>query len=1521
MCFKRFTTAAWFKTHWDTSTCGRPRTAAGIPGASHVDAPGPTLSVSKPGLLAFLARSAWTARSGVKNATFVEHLRFQIDTMTAELDYTITRSGRSSAGVNPTSYGLGKMTLQTAGSGVEISIIFATLDVILTPVIEGNVLKDELSYKYRTKQSGGPAARTRDWKRGGDFTPDVLPLLDVELAVHASEQHLQASSDDSSPGGDRVARRYSRKLSDQAGSSSAMDAMPHLQPPTDDDSDGGGGGGPAAAAGPDGDGPAEPDDEHHACMPEELAPSHDELADDPAVPPSHEELADVASTAYKNGRRASIFSTRATAKILGLQYQALASFRDAAVGYTSPVLESSGVARAMRALVERPRMESCVAALGRSDKGATFSIEDLTSAVEELARQGRAPGPKIELESTATYEFIGRDLGVVLLLMNRLGACAKHPDGSVKHSELYKRSQRGCSDVIRMYADDKSFSAASGRGVSALRVAVGSASMSPEQMNRTESLYDCGVVTVDETYRRQLKILSSKKHNVYGQWLTKQKERAMIVSMYVTLQCLKHCSARMDSIVSRLNHDLRLAASDLATWAILGDRPERPWSLQHAAELAKDSDDSDDDPSAGLQQTIGGMTEYASEAFSCPSPELSKSVLRPRACDMPSDGCASHQEVAATHEMHPRLHLDHEPFPVFCVDSITWSPTPIIMNDRDLRDRMSRCRGCAICGGPHKSRLGSRGNRRPWSLLDTPLGRACMLFGESFSLDDLHDSTKVFKRMIFHSLKALGARRMKDLALRFLRSMPSCMGLGLDSIIFNAYKSRGKIVFPSRLADVMHLGSHLPLFTAVLLHELAACFQISFLCFWQIGHCTGASASRFEACAKLMRQAFVALGATLLAFPELWWGFGVEPEDEAKRDGTAAENGIGPLIPMDLEGLLEDVAPDATGSDGEVDSSDGEVAGTADNALASSSSDESSSADEESSDVEEEEVEVVVPLSGRKRPRGRVVQAPAASVHGRKVAPVAPAELEFDIVEGSKHAAHCRKLAVQGAYLYPSLHALMYEYDSFARQGVPCALSTATGEHGFMPIVMLMSVAGGNKRARVSSAFRKASLRALLRVLPCYVRGKDGNPVSVLIPPPVVRCKLDVVGAVDARRIRAYRGKGLQARDHPMQALLSITQPDFISPLAAAADHHQEKKTILRSLHWRSGLGGRLRLGWLIANPATSTACMGDMPPGHAVMIVGMYKAARSNAIVVEAIPYKEIVLAIETLVICDKLEAAALFQVHCLLACGARVFAPERDSDAPERGSPVIVFGDEDFKKLRACSPGPIVGPASPMLLRFASPVVAPGAPLTTMQVDVETGAFFNSAGLPIAPTARTLRPDATRKLAVVPMVDTRARRCLLVQLPACRSEYRDLAATPLPPRAYYKLRELDIRTWACTVPLREDRNSFETILLDTPFDENRVWELALVPSQSWQPVGWLAWRAGDDQNDVESMHVMHASRRQGIGSKLLELALEHRGQGLYVPRNSSLRKLVAQAGKFVCTAPKEWPNFWFIEAAVRSE
>lgn len=1156
------------------------------------------------------------------------------------------------------------------------------------------------------------------------------------------------------------------------------------------------------------------------------------------------------------GESAGIQSVMATAGFIGIDPMSLRRFVDQCVAFAMPAWSSTRIARAVWALLERPRAEPCISALARSAKGTCITLEDLSAAVHELRKKCLdRGGPRIAIVKEAEFEFVGAHIGLVLSLLSSMGASHAHPEGSVRHSELYSRSLRGHDDVVVLYADDKPFGDSSGRAVDALRIAASCAGIPPSLTTYLETLPDVAFVTVNEKYKQHLRMSDPKEYSV---WLSACKIRAIALSQHVVLQCLRSFNERMS--VFWPTRSLMVAESDAMLWKSNGEVPTRPFEQRAAYSdpLRSPQGASTEASSPPRCTTLSDESwsdcgsESGGEDPSC-LPEALEGLTRLPAAHLHPDGPSGDADVIhgdpsvpvadGFRPLAPRLAQFPRLLP------ISWSPTPIIIVDRCLRNRLTSEYGCQLCGHPVRVPADSRGPRPSWRRLESPLGALMLLYYESFPPDSLHDAPKAFKRIIYHCLRIAGTMRLKNWVLAVVSACPSCMGLGLDSIIRKAYKADGKIVFPSRLIDVCHLGSHLPVLMRHLLSAEASNFMVAYLAVWQVGNCPNASASRYSICHTLLRRAYQALVARPDSFPELWYGFSVLTADDV-ADDDLEEGDLRPLLPLgdiyvpprlpDGSVRVEDPSDESEGPSTSDESDSSESRGSS---SACSGADNASSGSEASQ-------------SPPKRRRGLCV---AADGHVHRQGPVsAGAAASAPLVSLQDFAARLR--TDRGfVHIYPSLHSILVHVDSFVKFGVPCALSAATGEHGFMPMVMLMSHVGGWKRSRVQCAFRRAALKALFRILPARVIGGGNVPLWALCPPPVIspvhrRAK----GTPD--RVRGYRGKGLKAREDPARSLVALCGVSIegcsrgagASAVSGGADGAAALSSpgegTLQSVYWRAGRGGRMRAGWAITCDDGADAAQF----GAAMMVCRLSRASRSSAghVCLTVMPCRRIRAAIELLMASNRLEGDALFQVHCLLSCGARVLLLEDRT-------PASIQGDE-FHALRM-APLPVAGPCSPMFL--------PWRPLDGhcphFYVDRPTGDVFDEMRRPVGmPDAGSPAP-AAHTMAKIPAFSILARRCLLIQFPACKKAFRGLVDQPVPSLVFERFAESEINIWRLTHGATNDPD----FTAGVDGDDDRTWCLVFSPALGHLPIAWAAWH----HDGLWALFVAPAERRKGIGSLLL--------------------------------------------------
>jgi len=94
-----------------------------------------------------------------------------------------------------------------------------------------------------------------------------------------------------------------------------------------------------------------------------------------------------------------------------------------------------------------------------------MSLEALGKAARELKKHVYTSGPRLDIVEGAAFEFVGLGIGELLMVLAAVGQLSPHPSGSVKFSEVYRRSLHGYDDVFSLYADDKPFGSSSGASV------------------------------------------------------------------------------------------------------------------------------------------------------------------------------------------------------------------------------------------------------------------------------------------------------------------------------------------------------------------------------------------------------------------------------------------------------------------------------------------------------------------------------------------------------------------------------------------------------------------------------------------------------------------------------------------------------------------------------------------------------------------------------------------------------------------------------------------------------------------------------------------------------------------------------------------------------------------------------------------------------------------------------------------------------------------------------------------------
>jgi GNAT superfamily N-acetyltransferase len=319
----------------------------------------------------------------------------------------------------------------------------------------------------------------------------------------------------------------------------------------------------------------------------------------------------------------------------------------------------------------------------------------------------------------------------------------------------------------------------------------------------------------------------------------------------------------------------------------------------------------------------------------------------------------------------------------------------------------------------------------------------------------------------------------------------------------------------------------------------------------------------------------------------------------------------------------------------------------------------------------------------------------------------------------------------------------------------------------------------------------------------------------------------------------------------------------------------------IRSIHWRPGRGGRLRLGWVLsAGRPSMLDTYGRQPDFNAYMVESMLKKKGSayGDFEMRCVKLHRVQMAIELFLGSAAHEAAALFQVHCLLVGGARVFVPHADFETAD-------LSPNDLALLRAQRKNCLFGPSTPLMIKWC-PAKAGGADEDRVQtVDTASGGIFDRAGRPVGPTdAEAVLPPLRTNRASIAAINFLSRRCLLLQLPACKQDFRDIVETELPSMHICVAREHWISAWCSVVPAGHD-------LVQLKAAPNRIWVLAFRMDLAWSPVGWLSIL---DQK-ADRYFVQEKHRSHGIGKALLLRAVRHCPTSILGPFNAKFRKMAS--------------------------
>ena len=938
---------------------------------------------------------------------------------------------------------------------------------------------------------------------------------------------------------------------------------------------------------------------------------------------------------------------RKLAGYLDVEPGALDKFLSACVAQRSPSFPSAAAAAGAQALLEKPRSESLVAAIGYNPRGRPISFEDVYKGLPVIHHITQEL-PKLPICEGCTFVYSGQDLGFTMRFLAAVGDLQTHPPGSLRYSEAYRYLIGTARHLASIYCDDKPHGSSSGPTQEVCRYTTTVAGLSPESHNYPENWPELGYIAVDEAYRNVLRLGSPK---TYSSWLTVCKSRGYALACAV-----------LHAILSAPTPGVRLVADEASLNALKALGVGRQGDFDAPAVFVAPPAPMDDAPAA----------DPHSQVFSVAARSETR-ALRDTLSRWPSDSLRGPPQPGRP-PLEPQREdsEDEAPFDVagastlYPISAGTFSAHHMCLADRSMKYRFTLDKSCSSCGAKHDCLSGTRGTRSPFERVRTRLGKLLDLRWISMPGDEMHDWVKVHKRDNYAmTLLSKQSGYLPELLKRLDASAP-CRGLNVSTLVRRATIRGGRITYSQRMSDGAHLHTHLAISTRHMGDPLACNWFIAAEAKYAVGHCAHSHASRFEFAAAMCKQAYDMLEAQPEALRFLWRGMRAE-DDSSSSSSSEAEVDLRAVLADDRS---EDVSlavrfpprrgrarvPDpSSASDTEAPAKRARSAPAAFSASAAASIPPHQAPEKPPAPSFRSRGPGNSRLPSGPRATGAGASAPAASAAGAaaprnapqrgapqrggaRVVPPPPlpgatapprgwqsaqrrrarsaaasaTTATSSATSSSSHssstasgsssdASSSPNVAAGGAAdsgkaivlidngsgkrvprVYEALHACVEEMRSYRLWGSPNATSLSSGERGFTIATQLIANVGGQRAARVSSAYAKASLRLRWRLLPpLHEFTEDSRLLVLLLRPPLLaplpppRLEIDRVRPyIDGARRTIAEGLRLR-RSQPQPRLPTFLRgPEHQSAHDASRVHVPEDFAEVSRAQDESGAAG-----------------------------------------------------------------------------------------------------------------------------------------------------------------------------------------------------------------------------------------------------------------------------------------------------------------------------------------------------------
>ena len=840
--------------------------------------------------------------------------------------------------------------------------------------------------------------------------------------------------------------------------------------------------------------------------PKQLPPRSEEYP----IPPGHE----TSIPPYTQGTNLADF--------LGCTPEDLLAFLKQCVDSMSTAFDSPEQVGGLSALLERPRSESLIAALGHNPAGQTISFADVAQSLPVL-RKLPSSLPSFPLATGADFKFSGMDLSLTLRHLAGVSDLQHSPPGSLKHSISFSFLRAGCPYVLILYLDDKPHKSATA-SQEVCRLTVTLANLSPASHKFPESWPELGYIVPKEAYRQRLR-LGPKK--VYSAWLTIVRARAIALAHGI-LYC----------ILTRPPPRVSLVGPPVTVPAINARVLPPSGGFDVPGVVRADPDETDEDPDAAdavdVKESLAEVRALTDLLSRWPGDSLRGQAL-------PGAGVLEAQAgPAAPGGGMTTIRADN----LIPIADGAFSPYIYIFCDRCMEYRITMDLSCSCCGAAPNAPSGVLGSRSPFGRVPTTLGRLLDLRWIQLPPDEMHDWFKVHKRNVYSMTKSLLKDKLLDGVVDRLDSSAACQGLHVSTLLRRAGTREGRIVFPARMSDLAHLHTHLTVSSRHSGDPVAYNFFVGCTAKWSVGHIVTSHPSRYDYAVRMCAAAFEEVEAHPEKVQALWRGMKHTSGDDGTSDDASD---------IDLDDVAEaEAALEAyraaciEGSYAvKIDFPSARGAGRSEDAGASSGDDNASSDDPEPSrrrtstsapeaglGAARRRAGAGSPAAGagaaapqaassQFRARGRPPLPPsrARTTPGPSPARAGPASASASADPRAQLSAPGGRGSVPTVVLgdgrsrppsYIGLHATMYEFRSCTLFGLPSVTSLSHGERGFTLSAQGISTTGGQHAARVGYGYAKGALRLRLRILPpLSALSTSSGEISLLVVPPLLAPRLE----------------------------------------------------------------------------------------------------------------------------------------------------------------------------------------------------------------------------------------------------------------------------------------------------------------------------------------------------------------------------------------------------------------------------